>query len=183
MVSRLTKFKNVHIAIEAMNKIRNENYKLIIGGEGEEKNNLIVLSKRLDLSDRIHFIGHVPFSNLPKFYAEAKLVLFTSHNEPFGMVPLEALACGTPVIGANSGGLRETIKHNYNGILLDELTPENLGNAIDELLTDPDKYSTLQQNTRKSVESFSWDQHVRKLEAILDNLTILNPHLFLKRER
>lgn len=176
MVSRLTRFKNVHIAIEAMAKIKNKEYRLIIGGEGEEKNNLIALSKRLNLSDRVHFIGSVPFKDLPRLYTEAKLVLFTSQDEPFGMVPIEALACGTPVIGANSGGLKETIDHNYNGILLDDLTPDSLQNSIDGLLADSDRYRLLQQNTRESAQRFSWKEHVRRLEEILDNLTCLHFH-------
>lgn len=172
MISRLTRFKNVHIAIEAMAKIKHKEYQLIVGGEGEEKNNLIALSKKLNLSDRVRFIGLVPFKDLPRLYAEAKLVLFTSQDEPFGMVPVEALACGTPVIGANSGGLKETIEHNYNGILLDELTPENLANTIDDLLADSDRYRLIQQNARESVGRFSWEQHVEKLEKILDDLVL-----------
>lgn len=171
MISRLTRFKNIQIAIEAMAKIKHKEYQLIIGGEGEEKNNLIALSKRLNLLDRVRFIGHVPSKDLPRLYAEAKLVLFTSRHEPFGMVPVEALACETPVIGPNSGGLKETIEHNHNGILLDGLTPENLANTIDDLLADSDRYTLLQQNARKSAEKFSWEQHVGKLEEILDDLT------------
>jgi glycosyltransferase involved in cell wall biosynthesis len=178
VLCRLTKFKNVHIAIEGMKNIRNQDYKLIIGGEGEEKSNLIALTKRLNLSDRIHFIGQVPFTKLHKLYAEAKLVLFTSYNEPFGLVPVEALACGTPVIGSNSGGLKETIKHNYNGVLLDDMNPDNLGETINELLADFDKYSTLQKNARKSVESFSWDQHVSRLEESLNILIRLQSPTF-----
>jgi 1,4-alpha-glucan branching enzyme len=175
---RLTKFKNVHIAIESIKKIRNKDYKLIIGGEGEEKNNLIALTKRLSLSDRIHFIGQVPFTKLPKLYAEAKLVLFTSFNEPFGLVPVEALACGTPVIGANSGGLKETVKHNYNGVLLDDMSPDNLAKTINYLLIDSDKYNTLQQNARKSVVNLSWNQHVNRLEEILNALISIQSPTF-----
>ena len=171
MISRLTKFKNVHIAIEAMSKSTNTEYTLIIGGDGEEKENLVGLSKKLGIEDRVRFIGPVPFEQLPKFYGEAKLVLFLSSEEPFGMVPIEALACGTPVIGANSGGLKETIQHNHNGILLDNLTPGNLQVAIDDLLADSGRYRLLQQHARKSVEEFGWEQHVKKLEQIFEDLT------------
>lgn len=170
MISRLTRFKNVQVAIEAIANIRHKEYKLIIGGEGEEKDKLIGLSKKLGLEDRVSFLGHVPFEQLPKLYGEAKLVLFPSTNEPFGMVPIEALACGTLVIGANSGGLKETIVHNHNGILLDHLTPENLQVAIDDLLVDTGRYRILQQQARKSVEKFGWEQHVKKLEQIFDDL-------------
>jgi glycosyltransferase involved in cell wall biosynthesis len=86
------------------------------------------------------------------------------------MVPIEAMASGTPVIGPNSGGLRETIKHNYNGILLDELTADHMAKAIDDLLDTPDKYEYLRKNTRISAEKFSWEEHVKKLEKVLDEL-------------
>jgi len=170
IISRLTGFKNTRIAIEAMERIRHKDYHLIIGGEGEEKDNLIDLTKKLNLTDRVRFIGRVPSKDLPGLYGEAKLVLFTGQDEPFGLVPVEALASGTPVIGANSGGLKETVKNNHNGILLDDITSEKLSSAIDSLLDDPDKYNLLHLNTRRSVERFGWDQHMRKLELILDSL-------------
>jgi glycosyltransferase involved in cell wall biosynthesis len=170
MLCRLTKFKNVHIAIEAMKKIENKDYKLIIGGEGEEKNNLIALTNKLNLSDKIIFIGQVASNELPKLYAEAKLVLFTNYHEPFGLVPIEALACGTPVAGVKSGGLKETLKHNYNSVLLNDMNPESLAKIINELLSDSCKYRTLQQNSRRSVEAFSWDRHVYRLEKIFNAL-------------
>ncbi len=168
--AHLTKFKEIHVAIEAMAKIKNRDYSLVIGGEGEEKDALIGLSKRLGLSGRVRFVGLVPPDELPKLYAESKLLLFTSKHEPFGMVPIEAMASGTPVIGPNSGGLRETIKHNYNGILLDELTADHMAKAIDDLLDAPDKYDYLRKNARISAEKFSWEKHVEKLETALNEL-------------
>ena len=170
MISRLTKFKNVDMGITAMSHVRDKSYRLVIGGEGEEKNNLMALAEGLNLDDRVHFIGRVTADDLPGLYAEAKLVLFTSQGEPFGMVPVEALACGTPVIGAGSGGLKETITHNYNGMLLDEMTAENLADAVNVLLSDNHTYEILQENARRTAERFGWDRHVKKLEKILEDL-------------
>jgi glycosyltransferase involved in cell wall biosynthesis len=169
MVSRLTSFKEVHVAIEAMSKLRHREYQLLIGGEGEEKNRLISLSNKLNLSERVSFLGKVPFDDLPNLYGRAKLVLFTSRNEPFGMVPVEALAAGTPVIGHNSGGLRETIRNNYNGILLDDMTSDNLAKAIDDSLDNPDRYNWLQKNSRESAAKFVWEEHVRQFEKALQH--------------
>jgi glycosyltransferase involved in cell wall biosynthesis len=169
MVSRLTKFKNVSVAIEAMSRIKHKDYKLIIGGDGEEKDNLVALAKKLNLSERVQFVGTVPSEDLARWYAEAKLVIFTSQNEPFGMVPLEALASGTPVIGMNSGGLRETLIHNQNGILLDHATPETLAHAIDDVLADGTKYDSLKKAARASSLEFNWERHVAEWEAILED--------------
>ena len=168
MIGRLTKFKDFPLAIEAMAKLKHREYTLVIGGEGEEKNNLIALCQKLDLTHRVKFIGSVPFKQLPKLYGEAKLLLFPGKDEPFGLVPIEALACGTPVIGINSGGLKETVIHNYNGILLDTATPAAMQTTIDRLLGDSTFYERLRKNAEKSVEHFTWEKHLIKLETVLE---------------
>lgn len=170
MVSRLTRFKNIHIAVKGFSQLEKGNRKLLIGGEGEEKENLRRLIDRLDLRGRVILTGGVSHIKLPDLYGGAKIVIFTSENEPFGMVPVEALACGTPVIASNSGGVRETVRHGYNGILLDPMTPETLRNALNGLLEDPDLYARLQGNARPSVEGFSWDHHVARFTGILDRI-------------
>ena len=168
ILSRLSKFKNVGLAIEAMQKIKPKEYQLLIGGEGVAKEELIRLTRQLGLSDRVRFLGGVPYKDLPRLYGEAKLVLFTSRSEPFGMVPVEALASGTPVIGSNSGGLKETVVNNRTGILLEEINPDHLARVVNDLLSDPERYQFLQKNARKSVEKFNWENHVKKLEHILE---------------
>ena len=83
------------------------------------------------------------------------------------MVPLEALAAGTPVIGSNTGGLREVVIHNHNGILIDCLTPLSLKAAIEDVLADQAHYEHLRQNARASAIRFSWERHVRQLEKLI----------------
>jgi len=175
MVCRLTRFKNVHIALEAMARLEDQDLELVIGGEGEEKENLKALSEKLGISHRVRFLGRVSFKELPKLYSQAKLLLFTSENEPFGMVPVEALASGTPVVGTNSGGLQETVAHEQNGLLINDMTPENLADSIDSILGDSSKYNSLQKNTVQSAREFSWNNHVRKLEDILHVFTQTQP--------
>jgi len=170
MVSRLTRFKNIAVAIEAFSRLKNGNHRLLIGGEGEEKENLRRLIDRLGLEERVFLTGGIPHEKLTSMYASAKILIFTTENEPFGMVPVEALACGTPVIASNSGGLRETVQSGFNGILLDRMTPRSLAEAMDHLLSDPERYAFLQKNARKSVERFSWDHHADRFQAILDQV-------------
>lgn len=170
VMSRLSRFKNIDRVIRAMAAMRHTDFALLIGGEGEEKENLVKFVRSLNLSERIQFIGEVPFRELPAFYGEAKLVLFPSENEPFGMVPVEALACGTPVIASNSGGPIETVGNDFNGILLDSMTPRTIQEAIDSLLDDPDRYNRLQDNTRSSAERFNWPQHIDHLEKLIEKL-------------
>jgi len=170
MISRLTRFKNIAVAIEAFSRLKNGNHRLLVGGEGEEKENLRSLIDRLGLKGRVFLTGRIPHEKLTSMYASAKILIFTTENEPFGMVPLEALACGTPVIASNSGGVKETVQNGFNGILLDRMTPRSLAEATDHLLSDREKYAFLQQNARKSVECFSWDHHADRFQAILDKI-------------
>ena len=112
--------------------------------------------------------GGIAHEKLPSLYSGARVLIFTTKNEPFGMVPVEALACGTPVIASNSGGVRETVQNGFNGILLDRITPQTLGNALNDLLEDPERYAVLQREARHSVERFSWNHHVARFLEILD---------------
>jgi glycosyltransferase involved in cell wall biosynthesis len=158
------------VALEAMVRLKDKEHELVIGGKGEEKENLIALSKKLGIARRVRFLGRIPSKDLSRHYAKAKLMLFTNKNEPFGMVPVEAMACGTPVVGVNSGGVKETVTHDYNGMLLDDMTPENLANVIDYILANSKKYASLKKNTRLSVEKFNWQQHVQRLETVLNDV-------------
>lgn len=169
-ISRLTRFKNIQMAVEAVAMLKNRNTRFFIGGEGEEKKNLQRVIDRLGVSERVKLTGKIPFAELPRFYGAAKVLLFPSMNEPFGLVPVEALACGTPVIASNSGGVRETVRNGINGILLDRMTAETLAKAIEHLMSDPAHYAMLQGNARKSVENFSWDRHVDRLEGFFESI-------------
>ena len=78
-------------------------------------------------------LSGISYDELIKLYNEVKLVLFTPYLEPFGLVPLESFACGTPVIGVKEGGVRETVKHGENGLLLDR-DERIFAKGIEELL-------------------------------------------------
>jgi glycosyltransferase involved in cell wall biosynthesis len=179
-VSRLTRFKNIRTAVEAIALLKRQDIRFLIGGDGEEKENLQRLIDRLGLGERVKLTGKISFADLPRLYGKAKILLFPSVNEPFGLVPVEALACGTPVIASNSGGVRDTVRSGFNGILLDRMTPGNLANAIDNLLNNPVHYSMLQRNARKSVEDFSWDRHVDRLDRILEDIVMGLPLVMRK---
>ncbi len=120
------------------------------------------------LENRVKFIGCVSEEDLPVKYSQAKLVLFTGFEESFGLVPVEALASGTPVIGPASGGLKETVTNGHNGILIETMTPEKLAEAIDNLLDDKDEYNKLCRNSMESVTKFSWESNASRIDRILD---------------
>lgn len=166
-VGRLSRFKNFDILISAFAKLENKKISLFIIGNGEEKINLQNLVKKLKLKERVKFLANISNQEIITYYAKAKAFILCSKNEPFGIVPIEAMSCGTTVIADNSGGPMETIKNKETGELIN-CTVENLHATLEKLLIADGvlkKYST---NARKHVEaSFSWDNSVKKIKEFL----------------
>ena len=121
VVSRLIYHKRIDIAVEAFNKLGK---KLVIVGEGPEKNNLAAAANH-----NIKFTGALNDDLLKSYYRNAKALVFTS-NEDFGIVPLEAQASGTPVIAYGKGGVLETVKEGVSGLFFAEQTCESLILAV-----------------------------------------------------
>jgi glycosyltransferase involved in cell wall biosynthesis len=169
-IGRLTKFKKVDTLIRAFKSI-SENYptyKLIIAGEGEDKNRLMKLTNELGMHDKIIFLGKVDDHALVQLYSKAKVTINTSEHEPFGLVPVESMNFGTPVIAHNSGGPQETILHCITGLLYNSY--EELIDSIKLILSlDDDKYLEMQQNCVDHARKFDISLSVEKLEKTLED--------------
>ncbi|MEK7091810.1 MAG: glycosyltransferase, partial [Patescibacteria group bacterium] len=107
-----------------------------------------------------HFLGHLAEADLISYYQHARAVLFI-HEEDFGLVPLEAHAAGTPVIGINKGGITETVIHGQTGMLLDSVT--DLKNAI--LNFDPAQFD--REFIKSHVKKFAKDRFQREFKQAL----------------
>ena len=170
-VCRLTKFKNVDNLINAYSKIKDlfEANKLIIAGDGEEKDSLIQLSKKIGLQDKVIFLGKVDEKTLTQLYSKAKVTVITSVFEPFGLVPIESMNFGTPVIAHDSGGPKETIIHGKTGFLYN--TFDDLVACIQSILCmDENKYREMQKNCKDHAHNFGITSSVNKLEAAFRTL-------------
>ena len=105
--------------------------------------------------------------DLVSLLARARLLLYTSHNEPFGLAPLEAGACETPVVAVAEGGVCETVQNDINGFLV-ERNPESAAKRIQQLLADKMLAYQMGKNARKLVEkNWTFHQSVNRLEKIL----------------
>lgn len=102
------------------------------------KNYLVQLAK--DEEVELEILQDIPYDELIELYNKAKLFVFGSYLEPFGLAPLEALACGTPVVAVREGGMRETVVHNQNGFLVDR-DEKKFAEAIVKLLTDDELWN------------------------------------------
>ena len=165
-VGRLVDKKGIKYLIMAMKDVIKEfpNAKLIIGGSGPEKDNLKKLSESLNLKENMFFVGYLKNSDLPKYYASSDIFVLPSiktkggDTEGLGVVLLEAMACGTPVIGSDIGGITDIIKDGENGFLTKPESPNDIANEVIKLLADVSLRKRFLYNGLKNVqERFSWE--------------------------
>jgi glycosyltransferase involved in cell wall biosynthesis len=118
--------------------------------------------------------SNLDVNQLRKEYSEARLCVYAPVLEPFGLVPLEAMACGAPVIGVSEGGVPESIVHEHTGLLV-ERDPERFAQAMQHLLSNPDLAMEYGRNGREHVlRNWTWDQSTDSLEAHLMACAALN---------
>ncbi len=117
---------------------------------------LIADARALDIERSVRFLGSQPREILPLFYNAADLCVMPSRYESFGLVAVEAMACGTPVIASRVGGLRFTVEHEISGLLVPPDDPETLAAAIRRGLTDHQLRTRLQVGARQAAVRYSW---------------------------
>jgi glycosyltransferase involved in cell wall biosynthesis len=150
------------------------NFKLaIVGGsspdmpDGRERDRLEGIVKELGLSDRTIFAGLVGHDLLPLYYSAADVCVVPSYYEPFGLVAIEAMACGTPVIASNVGGLKFTVIPEKTGLLVPPKDVEALAGAIDRVLADEVWARKLRKQASASVsQRFSWTNVAMQLSDL-----------------
>ena len=143
----------------------------IIGGdpspEGQQQNEemgrLHALRDELGLHDLVTFLGARDQDTLHYYYAAADFLVMPSHYESFGMVALEAMACGTPVIASDVGGLSQLVKHNQTGLRVKVNDPAALADSMEKLLTDEARRRRIGHSAACYAEDYSWQKVVDKL--------------------
>jgi len=145
---------------------------LVIGGTGPLKESLLQLSQSLGLENHIRFVGFIPEGDLPAFFGAADaFVLPTVALEGFGLVTVEALACGTPALGTPIGGTKEILNRYGPACLFRDTTPEALAELIIDLLQqfrdDPDLAKRLSLKCRRFVEEhYTWKKNIASTEKV-----------------
>lgn len=145
----------------------------LIVGTGPDLERLERLAVDLGVRDHVRFAGQVPFPDLPAYYSLADAFVMPSREarpdvEGFGLVFLEAGACGTPVVGARSGGIPDAVRDGETGLLVPPSNPEMLADALMRLLTTPDLAARLgREGRRYAVQEASWDHVAGRLWEVL----------------
>lgn len=158
-VSNFRKVKRVDDVIKAFSLIVKEiPAKLLLVGDGPEYNRLNHLTKELEIEDKVLFLGKQ--DHLEEFYSISDLMLLLSEKESFGLVALEAMACGVPCIGTNIGGIPEVIKDNYNGYICDLGDIHEISKKAVELLINKEKHQTFSENALTTPKKYFYSKDI-----------------------
>ncbi|MDP8933057.1 MAG: glycosyltransferase family 1 protein [Cyanobacteriota bacterium] len=179
-VGRFDRRKGIETLVRAVSRsaVPKADLKLIIGGgwragesDGKERDRIGSIVEELGLSDITSFPGSLSRDILPAYYAAADVCVVPSHYEPFGLVAIEAMACGTPVIASEVGGLKYTVVPQETGLLAPPKNEAAFAYALDRLLLDSVWRQQLGHAGRKRVETyFSWDGIASQLSQLYSQL-------------
>ena len=137
---------------------------MLVGGKGWLYDEIFARVEALNLSDEVHFVGYVAAEDLPGWYNAALIFVYPSLYEGFGLPPLEAMACGAPVIAADTSSLPEVV--GEAGLLVDPLDVEALAAAMNRLLTDRTLRDALRAAGPERAAAFSWQETARRTAAV-----------------
>lgn len=160
--------------LDAMKKIvlRSPDIHLVVGGDGPLKSSLVEQAEAAGLNGHVSFTGFIDEAVLPEYYRMADLfILPTLELEGFGLVTLEAMASGTPVLGTPVGGTPEILEEFDAGFLFDDVSGEAMARLIGEtcrrLTSDPGAFESLRRKTRAFVEAhYSWDRNINTMMSL-----------------
>jgi D-inositol-3-phosphate glycosyltransferase len=184
-VGRITKAKGLRTLVKALARVKNkfnEEIKLIvIGGdvsgvmhsdkEIREKKRLKRLIKKLNLEEHVIFLGPVKRERLPYFYSLADVCAVPSLYESFGLVAVEAMSCGTPVIASKVGGLAHTVRDGYSGLHFLPGRSDHLAKAILKLITNSEKMEEIGINARlRTAREFGLERTVKQIKSLYELL-------------
>jgi D-inositol-3-phosphate glycosyltransferase len=157
--------------VEADPDLRRRLQVVLVGGpsgrqERADPDRMRELATLLGISDIVRFEPPCPQVELAEWYRAATMVLTPSHSESFGLVPLEAQACGTPVVAASVGGLRTVVSDGCSGILVDGHDPADWARVIGRLIQAPGQLELLSAGAHRHASAFGWSATVDRLARV-----------------
>jgi D-inositol-3-phosphate glycosyltransferase len=176
-VGRFVPRKGFDAVVRALPAIPNTEL-VIVGGPARseldrdpEARRLLELATTIGVADRVHFYGSVAREDMPAILRSADVVACTPWYEPFGIVPLEAMACGVPVVASAVGGMLDTVVHDVTGRLVPPKSPGDVADAVNQLIRDEFLRQSLGAAGRDRARSrYSWDRIAADTLRIYDRL-------------
>ena len=181
-VGRIEPLKGLDTLIQAMSGLQLQEKRrvhlAIIGGDpaaspremSDEMARLQKLCDDLSVGQTVVFLGKRDQDKLPYYYSAAELVVMPSHYESFGMVALEAMACGTPVIASEVGGLAYLVRDGETGFTIPDQEPEMLCEKISWLLNDNDLHARMSQRAVEYAQDYAWEKIAKQIADVYKGL-------------
>ena len=171
-VGRFAPLKGIRRLLEAMPYLTCQKRVrlVIVGGDGAqtpESRRLLDLSRDWGIQDQVHFAGRIKQEHLPLHYSAANLLVVPSHYESFGLVALEALACGTPVVATPVGAMENILREGETGKVVHDVSAQSLAEAIETMLRKGRMLSA--ETIRSSILEYGWSEVA---SATIDEYTV-----------
>jgi D-inositol-3-phosphate glycosyltransferase len=176
-VGRIQPLKGPDVAIRALHELgRRDALLLIVGGaSGNEGDGEVArahqLVDELGLHDRVRFVPPQPHHILSSYYRAADVVIVPSRSESFGLVALEAAACGIPVVASAVGGLQSLVDDGVNGFLIERRDPAEFAAAITRILDDPLLAASMSVASAARAKRYTWSFAAARLRRLYTDLT------------
>lgn len=178
---RIQPLKGADLAVEALAQLTHRDATLhIVGGPSgpagsAELSRLHELVVALGLGDRVRFVPAQTHGDLARYYRAADVCLVPSHSESFGLVALEAAACGTPVVAAAVGGLCSLVDDGVSGYLIDSREPADFARPIERLLADPAAAAAMGIAAEAGSRRYAWSMTAARLRRLYTDLLAREP--------
>ncbi|HUF53045.1 MAG TPA: glycosyltransferase [Dehalococcoidia bacterium] len=176
-VGRIEPLKGIDVLIQAASHIEGPFRVLVVGGDEKDsrrKRELVSLARELGVEDRIIWRDAAAHDDLPYYYNAADVCAVPSYYESFGLVAVEAMACGVPVVASRVGGLKETVLDGRTGYLVPWRCPEPFAERLDLLLTNDLLRLSMGREARVRAEQFRWSGVAEQVEAVYHELVSAN---------
>lgn len=193
-VGRLAKEKNWPTLIKAVAQVmrQRDNVRLVLIGDGDERKSLQKLTRELDIANRVEFTGNIPHEQVIAHLKAADLFCFASVTETQGMVTMEAMAAGLPVVAVDATGTSDVLTHEQEGLLTDN-DSDALAQGIEQMLAQPERCHNFREAALKRAKTLSTEAQAKKMESVYQRaiddqrggrtVQVTQPKLAVKRSR
>ena len=168
-VGRLAPEKNWETLLRAFAKVypKHPNLRLILLGDGPAREDLQSLAAELEIAEHVSFMGSIPFGDIPSYLKAADAFSFASVTETQGLVTIEAMAAGLPIVAVDASGTRDIVEHGKQGFLVDN-DADALAKGLHDLLSDPRQMKRFSNSALKKARSFDANQLSKQILSVYE---------------